>query len=201
ELDTLPIPDYDDYFIQRSQSPIGHRVKPSVLMESARGCWWGQKSHCTFCGLNGLTMGVRVKKATRAIGGITYLLPRYDTRIVRFVDNILSPNYFKELLPEIARQGIHADFICEVKSNLKKPQIQALADAHFSVQAGIENLSTHTLDLMGKGSNALINLQTLKWCMEKGVFVDWNLLYGFPGEVPHDYERNLELARVATHLS
>jgi len=201
ELDTLPIPDYDDYFIQRSQSPIGHRVKPSVLMESARGCWWGQKSHCTFCGLNGLTMEFRVKKAPRAIGEITHLLRRYDTRIVRFVDNILSPNYFKELLPEIARQRIQADFICEVKSNLKKPQIQALADAHFSVQAGIENLSTHTLDLMGKGSNALINLQTLKWCMEKGVFVDWNLLYGFPGEVPHDYERNLELARVATHLS
>src|SRR5262249_50270305 len=25
-------------------------------------------------------------------------------------------------------------------------------------------------------------------------------LYGFPGEVPEDYERNLELARVLTHL-
>src|SRR5262249_22323751 len=29
---------------------------------------------------------------------------------------------------------------------------------------------------------------------------DWNLLYGFPGEVPEDYERTLEVAHLVTHL-
>ena len=32
--------------------------------ESARGCWWGAKHHCTFCGLNGSTMRFRASPAS-----------------------------------------------------------------------------------------------------------------------------------------
>jgi hypothetical protein len=117
------------------------------------------------------------------------------------VDNILSPNYFKDLLPEIARRPLKANYICEVKSNLKKHQIKALADAGVTVQAGIENLSTHVLNIMAKGSNSLMNIQTLKWCRQYGVLADWNLIYGFPGEGPEDYRKNLELAKMLTHLN
>jgi ribosomal peptide maturation radical SAM protein 1 len=199
-MDALPIPDYDDYFEQLQQSPVRQWISPSLLMESARGCWWGEKSHCTFCGLNGLTMSFRSKTVDRTLQEITSLIGRYGIRIVRFVDNILSPHYFRDLLPEIARSGLKGDYICEVKSNLKKNQIEAMAQAGLTIQAGIENLSTHVLDLMGKGSNALMNVQTLKWCKQYNVEVDWNLLYGFPGEVPDDYKKNLDLARVLTHL-
>ena len=30
--------------------------QPSVFVETSRGCWWGERMHCTFCGLNGATM-------------------------------------------------------------------------------------------------------------------------------------------------
>ena len=201
DLDDLPIPDYDDYFERLQMSPLRSRIIPSLLMESARGCWWGEKSHCTFCGLNGLTMRFRTKTVPRTIAEIETLTQRYGAGIVRFVDNILSPNYFRDLLPEIARRGPKANYICEVKSNLKKYQIKALADAGVTVQAGIENLSTHVLDLMAKGSNALMNVQTLKWCKQLGVMADWNLIYGFPGEEPQDYQDNLQLAELITHLN
>ncbi|CAN5819189.1 RiPP maturation radical SAM C-methyltransferase [soil metagenome] len=200
DLEVLAAPNYDDYFEQLRRSPLRSRIRPSVLIESARGCWWGEKSHCTFCGLNGLTMAFRAKSVERTIREIEGLLNRYQPSIVRFVDNILSPSYFKDLLPEIARRGLKANYICEVKSNLKKHQIAALAAAGVTVQAGIENLSTHTLDLMGKGTNALTNIQTLKWCQESGVLSDWNMLYGFPGETREDYRRNAELAAMITHL-
>jgi ribosomal peptide maturation radical SAM protein 1 len=200
DLDSLPIPDYDDYFERLRQSPLRPFIRSSVLMESARGCWWGDKSQCTFCGLNGTTMRFRTKAIARTLEEITCLLGRYDASIVRFVDNILGPNYFRDLLPEIARRGLKANYICEVKSNLKKPQIRALADAGVTVQAGIENLSSHVLDLMAKGSNSLMNIQTLKWCKQLGVMADWNLIYGFPGETSEDYRDNLQLASVLTHL-
>jgi ribosomal peptide maturation radical SAM protein 1 len=200
DLDVLPVPDYDDYFDRLRVSPLRNRIGPSILVESARGCWWGEKSHCTFCGLNGLTMAFRTKTVDRTIEEISDLMERYPARIVRFVDNILAPSYFRDLLPEIARQGLKANYICEVKSNLKKNQIKVLAEAGVTVQAGIENLSTHVLDLMAKGSNALMNIQTLKWCKQYGVLADWNLLYGFPGEVPEDYEKNLDLVKVISHL-
>jgi len=199
-LDPLPVPDYDDYFEQLGRSPLRERVNPALLIESARGCWWGEKSHCTFCGLNGLTMAFRTKSVERTLEEIAGLIGRYGVRIVRFVDNILSPHYFRDLLPEIARRELKADYICEVKSNLKKQQILVMARAGLTVQAGIENLSSHVLDLMAKGSNSLMNIQTLKWCRQYNVSADWNLIYGFPGEVPDDYRRNLELARMLTHL-
>ena len=199
-LDQLPVPDYGDYFERLQKSPLAARIQPSLLVESARGCWWGEKAHCTFCGLNGLTMAFRTKSAPRAAEEITSLVGRYGTRIVRFVDNILSPHYFKTLLPELARRKLGTDYICEVKSNLKKHQIQALADARVTVQAGIENLSSHVLDLMAKGSNSLMNVQTLKWCKQLGVTADWNFLYGFPGETPEDYRRNLHMVKLLTHL-
>ena len=66
------------------------------------------------------------------------------------------------------------------------------------VQAGIESLSTHTLKLMKKGSTALMNIQTLKWCREHGVLCDWNLIYGFPGEVPDDYRDSVRRAAAAS---
>ena len=55
-LDDLPAPDYAEYF-QRAEDlgilPRGGHRSVWLPIETARGCWWGAKHHCTFCGLNG----------------------------------------------------------------------------------------------------------------------------------------------------
>src|SRR3954465_271775 len=48
-------------------SPLNGALRPLMLIETARGCWWGAKNHCTFCGLNGETMGFRAKSADRVM--------------------------------------------------------------------------------------------------------------------------------------
>src|SRR5439155_2262634 len=93
-MDALPIPNYDDYVEQRSMV-LGFRDPPQILFETARGCWWGQKYHCTFCGLNGETMGFRVKSARRAVDEIVGLAKRYGTPKLASVDNIIAMNYFR----------------------------------------------------------------------------------------------------------
>ena len=57
-MDEVPAPDYDEYFDSLAVSPLQHDLLRDVriLYESARGCWWGEKNHCTFCGLNGSSM-------------------------------------------------------------------------------------------------------------------------------------------------
>jgi ribosomal peptide maturation radical SAM protein 1 len=55
-LDQLPIPDFDDYFARIRQFAMPPGAEPCVLLETSRGCWWGEKSHCTFCGLNSQSM-------------------------------------------------------------------------------------------------------------------------------------------------
>jgi hypothetical protein len=44
------------------------------------------------------------------------------------------------------------------------------------------------------------NIQLLKWCKEIGMKVYWNLLYGFPGEDPEDYQQMALLIDQLAHL-
>ena len=40
---------------------------PTLFLETSRGCWWGQRMHCTFCGLNGSGMVYRSAEANTAL--------------------------------------------------------------------------------------------------------------------------------------
>jgi hypothetical protein len=68
------------------------------------------------------------------------------------------------------------------------------------IQPGIESLSTPILRLMRKGVTAWRNVQLLKWAMQFGLHVDWNVLYGFPGEPAEEYARMSGLVPSLTHL-
>ena len=65
-LDDLPVPDYGEYFERAERLKLlqrGARHQAWIPFESARGCWWGAKHHCTFCGLNGTAMRFQIGKA------------------------------------------------------------------------------------------------------------------------------------------
>ncbi|MFI6499022.1 RiPP maturation radical SAM C-methyltransferase [Nonomuraea typhae] len=182
DLDLLPVPRYDDYF-----AALPEGVEPTLLLETSRGCWWGAKHHCTFCGLNGQTMAFRSKTAERVLAELDELR-RHGVRDVAAVDNILDMRYFATLLPALASAGAPYRLFFEVKANLTAGQVRALAGAGVRhVQPGVESLSDHVLALMRKGTTALRNIQLLKWCLEYGVAPEWNLIYGFPGERAEDY--------------
>jgi ribosomal peptide maturation radical SAM protein 1 len=200
DLDALPFPDFGDYFeiLDRTGAPGTDR---HVVVETARGCWWGEKAKCTFCGLNGESIAFRAKSPERAVEEIVHLVRSYRPRYVRTVDNMMAPGYYDAFLPRLAAANLGVGLFYEVRPTLSKEQIGALAKARVtSVQAGIESLSTHILKLMRKGTTALHNVEFLKQCRQAGVDVDWNLLFGFPGEQVEDYERSLDLASLITHL-
>lgn len=199
-LDALPYPDYDDFFEQSTAIGID-TTNHEIPVETSRGCWWGDKQHCTFCGLNGLTMTFRAKSPDRALQELISLSERYHTTNLFVVDNILSMRYLKDLLPELKRRSVGLDLFYETKANLTKEQIAVFRDAGISrVQPGIESLSTHVLRLMRKGTSALQNIQVLKWCRELGLGCTWNMLYGFPGETPEDYAEMIPLIWAIHHL-
>ena len=74
DLNALPYPDYTDYFARLKESPLSPTLNVDILVETSRGCWWGAKHHCTFCGLNGDTMEFRSKSPDRAFEEIKTLL-------------------------------------------------------------------------------------------------------------------------------
>ena len=54
---------------------------------------------------------------------------------------------------------------------------------------------------MRKGITAIQNIQLLKWCYEYDIQPGYNLLYGFPGELPGDYKDLPQLCRLLSHLA
>lgn len=197
-----PRPDFDSYFADISRHPsVAARMDVQIPMESSRGCWWGAKHHCTFCGLNGATMAFRSKAPTALIEDVRAYVAKYPGRKLSFVDNIMDRRYFASVLPELARLASGAELFYEIKSNVTKAEVKALRDAGVRhIQPGIESISDRVLLLMKKGVSAIQNLQLLKWCMEFGVRVDWNLLWGFPGEQPTDYEAMAHMIPLLVHL-
>ncbi|HDZ27117.1 hypothetical protein LCGC14_0669600 [marine sediment metagenome] len=196
DIDSLPIPDYKDYFQAFEQSSAGASVIPMLLFEGSRGCWWGAKSHCTFCGLNGSTISFRAKSYKSAISEIKYLVDKWQIDMVQAVDNVLDIRGFNDFIPALTRMEQSLQFFYEIKANLSRNQVQMLRAAGITwVQPGIESMSDHVLRLMRKGITALQNIQLLKWCQEQEINADWNILYGFPGETSDDYDNMLTLLK------
>ena len=201
DMDALPTPNFEDYFEQLRNSGSASGVAPTLLMETARGCWWGEKAHCTFCGLNGATMVFRSKSPQRVVREIDELYKQYEVKTFNVVDDILDMRYFKTVLPKIAEANLGVNFFWEIKANLTHEHVRLLREAGVkSVQPGIESLSDRVLNLMRKGCTAFRNIELLKWCKEYGVKPYWNLLYGFPGEVAADYQETVTLIRAIWHL-
>lgn len=201
DLDHLPYPDYEDYFAQLAASGLGASASPVLCFETSRGCWWGEKHQCTFCGLNGGGLTYRSKSPGRALDELDILIDRYGVRVVGLTDNILDPGYFETFIKSLADRDRPPSLFYETKANLTREQLRLLVRAGVDdIQPGIESLSTPILRLMNKGVTALQNVRLLKWCAELGIMPHWNLLYGFPGEGPAEYERMAALVPSLTHL-
>jgi len=201
DMDVLPVPDYSDYFEQFERSRFAKTYIPNVMFESSRGCWWGERMHCTFCGLNGGSMRFRSKSAPRALAELRALAHAYPGAFMHVTDNIVDMKYFGDLLPALSGMKLNVDLFYETKSNLKKQQLRALRAAGSTrIQPGIESLSDSVLRLMRKGVTALQNIQLLKWSKELGIEPVWNLLWGFPGEDAAAYEEMALIIPKLRHL-
>lgn len=187
-----PIPDFTDFLealdAEKSRGRLPSYLPEGLPLESSRGCWWGMKNHCTFCGLNGSTMDFRTKTPERMIGEIRELIDKYDPPYLSFTDNIMPLSYLQTVLPELATWDKKPGLFYEVKANLKYEQLELMCRAGMTqIQPGIESLSTNVLKLMRKGISGIQNLVLLRNCTSLNLYALWNILYGFPGEQVSDY--------------
>ena len=201
DLNESPMPDYSDYIREAQRANIDKRLRIKLSFESSRGCWWGAKAHCTFCGLNASNMAFRKKEPSRVYEEILTLAEQYRCLTLNATDNILDMGYFKQLLPRLAEADLDLCLFYEVKANLTREQVRKLAASGITqIQPGIESFDTELLRMMRKGVTGIQNIQLLKWCYEDGIDPFWNILYGFPGERAEQYKDLPRLLRLLSHL-
>jgi ribosomal peptide maturation radical SAM protein 1 len=202
ENDVNEVSDFEyEAFLDRYEDYFPGSSKPILLFETSRGCWWGERAHCTFCGLNGSTISYRSMRPETAFPMFNDLF-RHADRVseLQSVDNILPKSFLADVLPFLdTPEGMSMFY--EVKADLDEEDFRVLARSRvLRIQPGIEALNTSTLKLMRKGTSVFQNLQFLTNALRYGIIPAWNLLIGFPGEeitVYEKYEREIPLL---THL-
>ncbi len=200
----VPVPlDYDTFLDELAKSFPNGKVEPFLLFETSRGCWWGERSHCTFCGLNGGTMAYRAMPSEQALEFFQDLFARYSDRCKRFdaVDNIMPREYLTKVFPFVkAPEGVSVFY--EVKADLKDHEMEVLGKSRVNmIQPGIEALNTGTLKLMRKGVTSFQNIRFLKSCLRYEIVPVWNLLIGFPGEKDDVYKKYIADMPLLFHLN
>lgn len=193
--------DYKPFINALTENFPKDTIEPILLFETSRGCWWGERAHCTFCGLNGMSMAYRAMTPNLAIQQFDSLF-EFAPTVTRIdaVDNILPKNYIQEVLPLLNTPESMSIFY-EVKADLSESDVQILSQARVKIiQPGIESLATTTLKLMKKGTTAFRNLTLMKYCAVYDIEPAWNLLIGFPGEGEDVYKKYIDDLPLLVHL-
>ncbi|MDE1145749.1 MAG: RiPP maturation radical SAM C-methyltransferase [Azospirillaceae bacterium] len=204
DMDASPMPNYFPFFQEvaaiRARTGIELTVE-ALPFEGSRGCWWGQKNHCVFCGINKDLLGFREKSVDRVVDEMLVLTHLHGVPKLTATDWIISRKSRTEILERLRGQDLDIEVFYETRSDLAKDEIRLLRDSGaLRVQPGIESFSTPVLKLMRKGTTGIRQIRFLKWAREYGVKASYNILCGFPGDAPDWYLEMADVIEQVPHL-
>jgi ribosomal peptide maturation radical SAM protein 1 len=203
ELDAIPLPIYDGFFKQIKQFAGENTPKQMVICyETSRGCWKGHKKRCYFCGNNdNQSIAYRHKSEDQVIKDLETLNRLYSPTGILMTDNIVPPSYYKNLFPRLSGKKMFHPMWYQENTNLKIKDLVNLKNAHiYTVVFGIEALSTGLLKLMNKRVSGRQNIILLRNARSVGLYIQWFMLWGFPGDEIGRYRETLELLPLIRHL-
>jgi ribosomal peptide maturation radical SAM protein 1 len=205
DLEQATLPDFEDYFEQVAeldlQSQLRWRLPLWLPFEASRGCWWGERRQCSFCGLNGEEVRYRHKTGEQVVQELAQLSSRYGVKRLQAADNILPRTFFRQLLPDLAAADTSYELFWETRPDLTSSELDLCVRAGLTnLQPGIESFASGVLRRLGKGTTGVNNLVILRECRSRAIRCEWNLLLGVPGERASDYESIISLVPQIEHL-
>jgi ribosomal peptide maturation radical SAM protein 1 len=191
------VPDYDAFIEQRARSEHT-RGQLCLLVETSRGCWWGRKHHCTFCGIRSVDQDYRRREPDDVVALLTTLWDRYHPSLLYCTDAISPATHHATAWPALHRaraEGRPWRIFYETKSNLKRRELARMAAAGIlRVQPGIESFATNCLRAMDKGASGLQQVAFIKWAHAYDILVNYGIISGMPPERPADLRSMTALA-------
>ena len=89
----------------------------------------------------------------------------------------------------------------QIRANFSRAQLGRMRKGGlYSVQPGIESLSTNILKSMRKMSTGMRHVELIKWCTYYGINDTYNILMRFPGETAEDYRMQADLVPKIVHF-
>jgi ribosomal peptide maturation radical SAM protein 1 len=203
-LESLPVPDYDDYFDLLAGFSPRHRFFPILPVEASRGCWWqrrdadNQFNGCAFCNLNLQWRGYRTKRPDQIILEVDHLVGRHQVLALAFADNAFPINHAASIFDGIRKMGRDLSIFAELRANTPPALLLKMKQAGMdTVQVGIEALSSRLLAKMNKGFRVIDNLSLMKHCEAMGIINASNLMLHFPDSDEADVDETLHTMKFA----
>ncbi|MFI5021530.1 MAG: RiPP maturation radical SAM C-methyltransferase [Alphaproteobacteria bacterium] len=198
-LEQLDIPDYSDFlqqFLPEERNDI------FLYFETSRGCWWGAKHRCKFCGISYDGMAFRAKSAQKAAYQLCEIRRRYpEYKLFYGCDSVFPNAYFDEFFRELAKGEFDGSIFYQIKPTLDFDKLKKMKEHRIdSLGPGIESLLTKHLTMMRKGTTASRNIALLRNCKELGIEAKWNHLVALPNDSAADYEEIADLLPLLQHL-
>jgi ribosomal peptide maturation radical SAM protein 1 len=193
--------DYYSYF-DSYRKKVNNVEKPGITIETSKGCWWGEKIQCSFCGLNGSYIKHRAMDAKHACEYLNWHINEYYqyANIIICTDLVLPKNYIEKVFPKLDVSK-NISIFYEVRPDIKEEELKLLASKNINkIQPGIEALSTPLLKIMHKGVSGANNIKLLKNCVNYSMEPAWNLLIGFPGDNEKIYKFYYDTLSFLFHL-
>ena len=96
EFSNLPVPDYDEFYAEIDS------VECSI--EGSRGCWYGDKITCSFCGM---VPEAKFRPNRNIIDNIKQLANKYNVKRFEFSDLLIPSSFIHTVFPKTQDLNLH----------------------------------------------------------------------------------------------
>ena len=171
-INNIQYADYSDYDFSQERT---------ISMMLSKGCYWGK---CKFCTHN-YEKNFQIKTINNAINEIKHYIEKYKVEHISFVDDAISPKYYKHLSDSIIKNNINITFSSYVMfdEGFTKEILETCKNAGLSnLTWGVETHSKKVFDYISKSGCFDKRSEILKNAHEAGIHNTINIIEGLPGE-------------------
>jgi anaerobic magnesium-protoporphyrin IX monomethyl ester cyclase len=200
DLDTIPIPDrsFLDLSKYRNDVEFGFPIQGGdILMRvfTSRGCPY----LCTFCStFNIFGRKVRFRTAKNILEEIRYLMDKYNTRHIMFMDDTftLKEDVVQELSAQFIKDKLDLRWACFARVGLNPDTLKAMKAAGCQlIGYGVESGSEKVLKNVKKKTTPEQIQTTFANTRNAGIDSKAFFIVGLPGEDVEDFEKSIEFAK------
>jgi ribosomal peptide maturation radical SAM protein 1 len=197
DLDSLPIPAYDEYARRADQQSILWHIP----VEGCRGCWHDRaaetgnlKDKCAFCSYTDVRF--RQKTPGRLAAEMHTLATRHRNVRIALTDLATPPRIQPELARSLEAGPAKLSLSLSARASITPYELLCLREAGlYRVDFGIEGLSSSFLRRIRKGITVIQNLQVMRTADELGLDCEVLLIVDFPGTTRAEVAETVEVVQ------
>ena len=195
-LDTLPMPAYHLYSLDRYKCNLKETNLKVIGVISSRGC----PNNCNFCANRVLRKQIlRLRSPKKFVDEVELLHNTYGYEAFDFWDDTLTMvrTHISSICEEIKERNLKIKWFARARVNTVDRQILELMKEAgcISIAYGIESGSDKVLQLINKGARVAQSEEAVKISSELGFKVSNYFIVSLPGESLLDIDATLKLMR------